>query len=63
MLVHTLIGEPGAENACLLGIEQQYFGRPRPCVYAGANHALCFARTNSSSASTRPVMRAESDGE
>ena len=39
LLFHALIGQAGADDARLLGIEQHYFGRPRPCVYAGANHA------------------------
>src|ERR1035441_8013590 len=38
LLFHALIGEAGANDARLLGIEQHYFGRPRPCVYAGVDH-------------------------
>ena len=78
LLFHALIGEAGADDARLFGIEQHDFGRPRPCVYAGVNHAvgleqepgveglgsqIPLARTVSTSASTRAVMRAESDGE
>ena len=38
LLFHALIGEAGADDARLFGVEQHHFGRPRPCVYAGANH-------------------------
>jgi hypothetical protein len=38
VLFHALIGEAGTDDARLFGIEQHHFGRPGPCVYAGANH-------------------------
>jgi hypothetical protein len=38
LLFHALIGEAGAEDARLFGIEQHDFSRPRACVDAGVDH-------------------------
>src|ERR1035437_8450881 len=46
LLLDALIGEAGAKDARLFGIEQHDFGRSRPCIYAGTNHACGVLHTS-----------------